>query len=422
MTKSKNKKNYISIIGLGYVGLPLAIEFGKYFNVIGFDKNKNRISQLNSHYDKNSQISKKGFNQSKLLKFSSDSKSISRSNIYIVTVPTPILKNKKPDLRLIINSINLICEYISKNDLIILESTVYPGVTEDVCAKIIEKKTSYKLNKDFFMGYSPERINPGDNHHNLTNIIKLVSGSNKATLNKVDKLYSKIIKAGTFKVDSIKIAESAKVIENTQRDVNIALMNEFSNIFKKMNLDHKKIFDAASTKWNFLNFTPGLVGGHCIGIDPYYLTYKAQSIGYTPNLILSARKINNQIPNEIYKDILKKIKKSKTKKKLSCLILGISFKENCSDVRNSKIVDLYKLLITNNINVKIYDPIADNTETNELYKIKLLNKLNGKYDIIIIGVAHKVFKKMGIKKIKNLLKHEGFIYDYKTIFNKETII
>ena len=425
LEKYKNNNINISIIGLGYVGLPLAIEFGKYFNVCGFDVNSKRINSLKNRIDINSQVSKEYFLKSKYLNLSSDYKDLNSSNVYIITVPTPIYKNNIPNLSLIYKAIEMITKCIKKNDLIILESTVFPGVTEDICGRLITKKTGFKLNKDFFMGYSPERINPGDKKNNLVNIVKIVSGSDNKTLKFIYKLYSKIIKAGVYKVESIKIAEAAKVIENTQRDINIAIMNEFSNIFDKININSNKIFKAASTKWNFLNFKPGLVGGHCIGVDPYYLSYIAKKNNYKPNLIESSRRINNSVPLLIFNKVIKetfKLEKINKKKYKSCLILGATFKENCSDIRNSKIEDVFKKFKRRNFKVSIYDPVATKQDIKKKYKRNLITKLKFKYDIILLLVPHSNFKNLGINKIKKLNNINGFIFDYTFMFSNNQFI
>jgi len=412
--------NNIAIIGLGYVGLPLAIEFGKYFKSTGFDF-KDKIFHLKNHFDPNFQITKSNFIKSKYLNFSSDFKLLKDFNYIIVSVPTPINKNNKPNLEPIKKACIVIGKYLQKKTIIIFESTVYPGLTEEYCVPIIEKYSNFKWKKDFNIGYSPERINPGDKVHTLKNIVKVVSGDNNKTLNKISLIYKKIISAGIYKVKSIKIAEAAKVIENTQRDLNISLMNELSIIFNKMNIDTDDVLKAANTKWNFLDFKPGLVGGHCIGVDPYYLTYKSKQLGYLPKVILSGRKINDNMGKLIANDLYKHIRKKKTAiKKYKVLILGFTFKENCKDSRNTKVIDIYYELIKLKCKVDVFDPIANKEEVSKLYNLRLLNKINdNNYDGIIIAVSHKYFIKIGIQKIRNLLKKNGVIFDVKSIFNKD---
>ncbi|MDB2515578.1 nucleotide sugar dehydrogenase, partial [Candidatus Pelagibacter bacterium] len=335
-----NIKNIkIGIIGLGYVGLPLAIEFSKITNVVGYDLDKKRVIELKEKKDRNFEVKKKNLTHNKKLKLTSDIKNLSDCNFFIVTLPTPIKKNKEPDLKILINGTKNLSKIIKKNSVIVYESTVYPGCTEDICVPIINKYSGLKYNKDFFCGYSPERINVGDKAHNLTNVKKIVSGSNAKTLKLINYVYSKIIKAGTFPVKNIKIAESAKIIENVQRDLNIALINEISIIFDKLSIDTRQVIEAAKTKWNYIDFKPGMVGGHCIGVDPYYLTYKAKNLNYSPKIILSGRKINDSM-SSIYFNRVKKIsnKNNINLNKKKVLVMGLSFKENCNDIRNSKII------------------------------------------------------------------------------------
>tara|TARA_A100001011_G_C14305109_1_gene842705 strand:- start:834 stop:2105 length:1272 start_codon:yes stop_codon:yes gene_type:complete len=412
------KKNIkIAIIGLGYVGLPLAIEFGKKYNVIGYDKNKIRVNQLNKKIDLNGDIEKKEFIHSKKLLFSFNESSIEKCNIYIIAVPTPINKNKTPNLKYIDYACITISKYIKKNDIVILESTVYPGLTEDYVAPLIQKKSNLLFNIDFFCGYSPERINPNDKIHNLINITKITSGSTQRISKFVDNLYKSIIKAGTFNVKNIKIAEAAKVIENSQRDINIAFINELTLIFNRMKINTDEVLKAASTKWNFMNFKPGLVGGHCIGVDPYYLTYSSKKLGYLPKIISSGRAINDNYPKFIASEAIKKSKNIFNKKNLRFLIMGFAFKENCRDFRNSKSIDLYKILIKKNIKVDCYDSLINEEKINKNCNIKLIKNLKkNTYNCIIIAVAHNNFKKMGYKSIQNLLVKKGFIFDIKNIF------
>ena len=414
----------ISIIGVGYVGLPLAVEFSKIHKVVGFDLNSSRIEELNNHKDSTGEVASKELKTAKNLIFSSDKNSISNSDFFIITVPTPIDKFKKPDLNFLKTACKLSGENLKKNSTVIIESTVYPGLTEEVCIPILEGISGLKINKDFFVGYSPERINPGDKEHRLIDIKKIVSGSNKIAKKKISKLYKSIIKAEVIEVSSIKVAEAAKVIENTQRDINIALMNELAVIFEKLDIDTKEVLDAASTKWNFLEFSPGLVGGHCISVDPYYLTYKAQEIGYEPEVVLAGRKINDSMGKRVADKVLKLLrKKIKISSNTKVLIMGITFKENCSDIRNTKVLDIFKFLKKRNIKVDIFDPEADPIEVKKTYDIDLIKeeKKLKNYDAVIISVAHSKFKKMKINKIKKFCKSNNVIFDVKSIFNKDEV-
>ena len=419
MIKSKDIK--LAIIGLEYVGLPLALEFAKKKIVIGFDNNKKRIEELNSGIDKNLEFNKEILQNSKNVNFTNSTNDLKSANCYIVTVPTPILKNRTPDLRPIKNATSLISKYITKNDVIIYESTVYPGLTEDICVKILEKKSNLKYNKDFFCGYSPERINPGDKKHKICNIPKVVAGSNKKTLQFIYNIYSSIIKSKVHKASSIKVAEAAKVIENSQRDLNVAFVNELSIIFNSLGIDTNEVLKAASTKWNFLSFTPGLVGGHCIGVDPYYLTYKAMQSGYNSKVILAGREINNNMGKFIAKTFLNKLDLIiEDKKKLNVLIMGFTFKEDCHDIRNTQVISIYKKLIDRKVNVDIYDPLVDPAEIKKFYKINKVNKIKKhNYDGIIIAVSHSNFKSLGISKIRNFCKKNSVIFDVKSLFPKE---
>lgn len=410
------KNNTICVIGLGYVGLPLAVSFANKFKVIGFDKNSERIDELLKFHDRTGEISRSELKKKGNIKYTSDTKDLSIANIYIVTVPTPV-KNKNPDLSHLKNATKIISKYIKKNDYVIYESTVYPGVTETLIKDIIEKKTKLKLNKDFYAGYSPERINPSDKDKKLENIKKVVSGSNNLALNFVNKLYLSIIKAGTFKASSIAVAEAAKVIENAQRDINIAFINELAVIFNKLNLNFKDILEASSTKWNFLNFKPGLVGGHCIGVDPYYLTYISKKNGYSPKVILSGRKINDQMGIFIANDFKKKITNNKNK---NILILGYTFKEDCSDVRNTKVFDLFISLRKTFSKIDIYDHKLIKSElSHDISKYFIKNIKKYYYDAIILAVPHKKFLKLGTKGIGKFLKKDGCIYDLKHVFKKD---
>lgn len=412
------KKSKIAIIGLGYVGLPLAVEFAKKKNVVGFDLNQRRINSLNRGYDKNFEVTEKELKASKNITFTNKIIDTSNCKIFIVTVPTPIDNKKKPDLKMLKNVSKSLGNIIKKNDIVIYESTVYPGATEEVCVPILEKNSGLKFNKDFFCGYSPERINPGDKKHRLSLIKKVTSGSNPRIGTVVDELYKEIIIAGTHKAPSIKVAEAAKIIENTQRDLNIALINEISMIFNKLEIDTKSVLDAAETKWNFLPFKPGLVGGHCIGVDPYYLAHKALKVGHDPKIILAGRKVNDKMP--IY--AIKKLKELMKKKKINksnarALIMGATFKENCPDIRNSKIFDIANHFKKLKIKFDIHDPWADKDEIKNKFGIELINKPKNKiYDIVLLAVAHNQFKKISLKQIKSFMKKKHIIYDLKHIF------
>jgi UDP-N-acetyl-D-glucosamine/UDP-N-acetyl-D-galactosamine dehydrogenase len=411
-------KNKIAIIGLGYVGLPLAIEFGKIRDVIGFDIKKSRIDELKNHIDTNFDIQIEQFKKSKKLNFTNNVKDIRDCSIFIVTAPTPVNNKNRPDLRILKKACEMIGSILKRGSLVIFESTVYPGVTEEICAPIIEKKSGMIFNKDFFCGYSPERINPGDKVYNISSIIKVTAGSTPEIAKKVDKLYKEIIKAGTYKASNIKVAEAAKVIENTQRDVNIALINELAIIFNQLNIDTESVLKAAGTKWNFLNFRPGLVGGHCIGVDPYYLAHKALKEGYNPQMILSGRRLNNKMGSYVAKQTVKLMRnKSINIKGSNILIMGLTFKENCPDIRNTKVLDLILEFKKFKSSVDIYDPWADKEEAMSEYKIELIDYPHyRKYDAILLAVAHKKFKKMSISKIRSFGKKKSIIYDAKYLF------
>jgi len=424
MIKKKNEYK-IAIVGLGYVGLPVALAFSKKFYVIGFDKDEKRINSLKKGIDFNGEFSKT-FN-SKIF-YTSNKNHIADCNIYIITVPTPLKKNNIPDFSHLIDATKTVTTYLNKNNFIIYESTVYPGATEEICLPIIEKRTGFSCNKDFFIGYSPERINPGDKKNNLKNTTKIISGSNKFSTNKIRNLYKKILNK-VHVVKSIKIAEAAKIIENTQRDLNIALINEYSLILKKMNIPIKDVLDAAKTKWNFLDFRPGLVGGHCVGIDPYYLAFKSKKIGIDPKLIMSGRKVNNLMVNEITRDIVNNINRifKKHKNQLNILIMGAAFKENCSDIRNSKSIEVINTLCKRNhkYNIDLYDPLIS-SKKNYFNKKKLFKFINicqkEYYDVIIILVPHKFFIKMGLKNIISFGKKNAIIYDFKSVFDSQKVI
>ena len=417
-------KKKIAIIGLGYVGLPLILEFAKKFDVVGYDSNKKRIDELKNGIDNTKEINRKGLNNLKKINFSDKPETLKEKDIYIITVPTPIDKNKRPNLKFLKSASKTVAKFLKKNDLVIYESTVFPGCTEEICIPILEKYSGLSFNKDFFCGYSPERVNPGDKKRKLSQIIKVTSGSNIKTAKLVDDLYKSIIIAGTFRASSIAVAEAAKVIENTQRDLNIALMNELALIFRKMNINTRDVLNAANTKWNFLDFKPGLVGGHCIGVDPYYLTYKAKKKGFEPKVILSGRKINDQMGTNISSIILSEMNQRKIKIKNSqILIMGFTFKENCPDVRNTKVIDLINSLEGYGAKVSIYDPIASKDEAKNFYKVSLKKdlKFKKKFHAVIFAVEHKKIKNLSPKEIKKLITKNGFTFDVKNTFKKSLI-
>ena len=418
-------KDKICVIGLGYVGLPLAHAFSEKYEVVGFDINKPRIDELNAGFDRTLELTEEQVNESikNGMKFTLNVDDIKNSNIYIVTVPTPIDDNNEPDLTPIVKSTETVAKVLKKNDIVIYESTVYPGVTEEICVPILEKFSSLKFNETFFCGYSPERINPGDKEHTVTKILKITSGSTPEIAKKVDELYRSIITAGTHLAPTIKVAEAAKVIENTQRDVNIALINELAMIFDLMNINTHDVIEAAATKWNFIKLTPGLVGGHCIGVDPYYLTHKAQSLGYMPNLILGARQINNGMSKLIADKAIKKmVKFDKKLKNSNVLVMGVTFKENCPDMRNSKVMDIIKELNEYECNVEVYDYWVDisDKETKHLNFIDKLPLNSKKYDSIIVAVGHDKFKEISTEDYKNMSNGEPIIIDVKGIVEKPT--
>ena len=415
-------KDKIGIIGLGYVGLPLALAFSRKKHVIGFDKDKERINQLKRGIDRNNELKKELKIKNRNINFTNKDNLLTGCNIFIVTVPTPVTKTNLPDLKLLKNACQTVGKYIKKNSIFILESTVYPGCLEEYCVPIIEKISKLKFNKDFFCGYSPERVNPGDQKHTIEKITKIISASNLQTLSTMKDLY-KLVTKKLHVANSIKVAESAKVIENIQRDINIALMNEISIVLKKMNISTKEVLDAASTKWNFLKFTPGLVGGHCIGVDPYYFTYKARKIKYEPKVILSGRSINNRMAKYVFDKIAYMKKKFFGKMKIKILILGITFKENISDVRNSQVIKILKMMKSSDFKIYVYDPHIDKNKSFLSKKINFLNKLNkiNFFDAIFIGTPHKKIIKIGGKKIKSFCKQKSFIFDLKSSLNKKFV-
>lgn len=415
MTDLKNVN--IAIIGLGYVGLPLAVEFGKHYPTMGFDINQARVAELSQGQDHTLEVSAEELKQATQLSFSSQLADLERANIYIVTVPTPIDKHRQPDLTPLIKASETLGKVIRQGDIVIYESTVYPGATEDDCIPVIERVSGLKYNVDFFAGYSPERINPGDKEHRVTTIQKVTSGSTPDIAEQVDALYRSIITAGTYKASSIKVAEAAKVIENTQRDLNIALINELAVIFNKLGIDTEEVLLAAGTKWNFLPFRPGLVGGHCIGVDPYYLTHKAQSIGYNPEVILAGRRINDSMGRYVISELVKAmIKRRIHVSGAKVLVMGLTFKENCPDIRNTKVVDMLTELAEYGVQADVYDPWVDPAQAEHEYGITLVTEPKpASYDAAIVAVAHNQFRELGVTGIKALMKPEHVLYDLKYI-------
>ncbi len=409
----------IAIIGLGYVGLPLAHAFSEKYEVVGFDIAQWRIDELNSGLDRTLELSEVQVKEALAnnMKFTNVLDNIADCNVYIVTVPTPIDKHKKPDLTPLIKASESIGNVLKKDDIVIYESTVYPGATEEECVPVLEKFSGLKFNEDFYCGYSPERINPGDKEHTVTKILKVTAGSTPEIGKKVDDLYASIITAGTHLAPNIKVAEAAKVIENSQRDVNIAFVNELAIIFNKLDIDTEAVLEAAGTKWNFLPFRPGLVGGHCIGVDPYYLTHKAQEVGYNPEIILAGRRLNDNmgmyVANQVLKLLIQKEHKIAGAK---VLVLGITFKENCPDIRNSRVIDVIQELQEFGTDVKVYDPWADPEEVKREYSLDLLSSLNSKYDAVVLAVAHNKFTGLDIEKLKN--GNDAVVYDIKSKLEK----
>jgi UDP-N-acetyl-D-galactosamine dehydrogenase len=414
MTAKKN----IAIIGLGYVGLPLAVEFGKQRKVIGFDINARRVAELQGGLDRTLECSPEELAQAKYLRYSSETQDLKDAQVFIVTVPTPVDQANRPDMTPLVKASETVGKALKSGDIVIYESTVYPGATEEVCVPVLEKFSRLKFNQDFFCGYSPERINPGDKEHRLPTIKKVTSGSTPSVADEVDALYSSIISAGTHKASSIKVAEAAKVIENTQRDVNIALMNELSLIFHKLGIDTLEVLQAAGTKWNFLPFRPGLVGGHCIGVDPYYLTHKAQEVGYHPEVILAGRRINDSMASYVADETVKlMLRKGLPVLGSKVLVLGLTFKENCPDVRNTKVVDIVQALKGYNMRVDVYDPWIDLAEAERECGLKCLAQAPaaGEYGAIVLAVGHKQFMKLGEVGIKGWGKAGAVVFDVKSI-------
>lgn len=410
----------VAIIGLGYVGLPLAVEFGKKYPTLGFDINQRRVNELKDGIEVTLEVDKEELHAASHLTYSTNLEDLRQATVYIVTVPTPIDKYKQPDLTPLKKASETLGKVIKKGDIAVYESTVYPGATEEYCVPVIERVSGLKFNEDFFVGYSPERINPGDKEHRLTSITKVTSGSTPETADFVDALYGSIIGAGTHKASSIRVAEAAKVIENTQRDLNIALMNELAVIFMKMGIDTEDVLKAAGTKWNFLPFRPGLVGGHCIGVDPYYLTHKAESLGYHPHVILAGRRINDNMGSYVVGQLVKQmLKRCIQVERASVLVMGLAFKENCPDLRNTKVIDIINELKDYNVNVDVYDPwVSAEGAQHEYGIIPTIAPESGKYDAIVLAVAHREFKELGAASMRKFGKEEHVLFDLKYVLPK----
>ncbi|MGR9106796.1 MAG: Vi polysaccharide biosynthesis UDP-N-acetylglucosamine C-6 dehydrogenase TviB [Gammaproteobacteria bacterium] len=413
----------IGVVGLGYVGLPLAVEFAECFNTIGLDINQQRIRELMDGIDKSMEVDSTRLKRAKGLEFTSNPHDLRDCNVYIITVPTPIDRNKRPDLRALVRASTTIGKLLAKGDIVIYESTVYPGATEEVCVPILEAESGMTFNRDFFAGYSPERINPGDKEHGITTIKKVTSGSTPEVADFIDRLYSTVVKAGTHRASSIKVAEAAKVIENTQRDVNIALINELAMLFNTLGLNTLEILEAAGSKWNFLPFRPGLVGGHCIGVDPYYLTHKAQEVGHHPEIILAGRRINDQMGAYVVERVVKLMTRNRVHvARANVLLMGLTFKENCPDVRNSRAFDIIRELEGYNALVEVYDPWVDPEEVAKEMRINLIDRPEkGRYDAIILAVSHRQFRQMGAAEIRALGKPQCILFDVKYVLPKEEV-
>ena len=413
-----NSQTTIAVIGLGYVGLPLAVEFGKHIRTIGFDIDDNRIKELSAGRDKTLEVDEAGLNAAINLSYTASADDLAAANVYIVTVPTPIDRHKNPDLTPLRKASELIGRYLSADDIVIYESTVYPGATEEVCVPILSEQSGLVFNQNFFVGYSPERINPGDKEHGVTTIQKVTAGSTPETADFVDDLYKAIITAGTYKASSVMVAEAAKVIENTQRDVNIALINELAMIFKRMNIDTEEVLRAAGTKWNFLPFRPGLVGGHCIGVDPYYLTHKAIELGYHPEMILAGRRINDAMGSYVVEQITRLMTQSRIHiVDSNILIMGLTFKENCPDLRNTRVTDIINNFSELHANIDVYDPWVDADETFEEYGFRPIKEPQmNHYDAIVLAVSHRQFIDMGVEAVRKFGKAEHILFDVKYMF------
>jgi UDP-N-acetyl-D-galactosamine dehydrogenase len=419
----KLRKCRIGVVGLGYVGLPLAVEFGKHFETVGFDVNPARVAQLRQGRDSTLEVTRAELKEASRLSFTTELQRLRRSHVFIVTVPTPIDGYKRPDLTPLVRASESVGSVLRKGALVIYESTVYPGCTEEVCVPILERASGLKFNRDFFAGYSPERINPGDKEHRLTTIRKVTSGSTPQIADFVDQLYGSIVTAGTHKTSSIRVAEAAKVIENTQRDVNIALINELALIFHRLQIDTEEVLNAAGSKWNFLPFRPGLVGGHCIGVDPYYLTHKAQEIGYHPEMILAGRRLNDNMALHVAAQITQLMAARRIHVKgARVLVLGVTFKENCPDIRNSKVVDVVLELQKQGARVEIYDPWAGRSECRREYGITPVQALRaGRYDAAVVAVAHRQFRELGARGVRRLCRRKHVLYDIKHVFPAEAV-
>jgi UDP-N-acetyl-D-galactosamine dehydrogenase len=412
----------LAVIGLGYVGLPLAVEFGKKFPVIGFDIKEDRINELRQCRDATLEVDPEEFALAESLKFTCDVAELYDCNVFIITVPTPIDEHKRPDLTPLISASEAVGGVLKRGDIVIYESTVYPGATEEDCVPVLEKVSGLTFNQDFFCGYSPERINPGDKQHRLTSILKVTSGSTPAIADKVDQLYASIITAGTYKAENIRVAEAAKVIENTQRDLNIALINELAIIFNRMGIDTEAVLKAAGTKWNFLPFRPGLVGGHCIGVDPYYLTHKAEEIGYHPQVILAGRRINDGMGAYVAGQMVKAMLKKRIQVNGSkVLMLGLTFKENCPDLRNTRVIDLVRELRDYGVEVDVYDPWADAEDARDEYGLDLVTPRQSSYDGIVLAVAHQEFAELGEEGLRELARPNHVIYDLKYLLSPDAV-
>lgn len=411
----------LAVVGLGYVGLPLAVEFGKRRSVLGFDINARRIEELKEGRDHTLEVESDELAAAVHLRFSAEAEALAEANVFVVTVPTPIDEYKQPDLTPLIRASETIGRVLKRGDIVVYESTVYPGATEEVCVPVLESISGLRYNEDFYAGYSPERINPGDKEHRVANIRKVTSGSTPEVADLIDRVYAEIIVAGTHKAPSIKVAEAAKVIENTQRDVNIALINELALIFNKLDIDTQAVLEAAGTKWNFLPFRPGLVGGHCIGVDPYYLTHKAQSIGYHPEIILAGRRLNDGMGSYVVSQLIKAMTKRRIQVQGSrVLVMGLAFKENCPDLRNTRVVDIVRELGEYNIEVDVYDPWVDPDEAVNEYGIRPIGApANGAYDGIVLAVAHQQFKELGPAALRELGKPDHVLYDLKYVLTAE---
>lgn len=413
----------VAIIGLGYVGLPLAVEFGKRYPTVGFDINPQRVAELQNGVDATLEVSADELKSASRLIYSTDIEELRRATVYIVTVPTPVDEHKKPDLTPLQKASETVGKVIKNGDIVVYESTVYPGATEEYCVPVIEQVSGMKFNEDFFVGYSPERINPGDKEHRLTSITKVTSGSTPETADFVDALYGSVIQAGTHKAPSIKVAEAAKVIENTQRDLNIALMNELAILFKKMGIDTEDVLKAAGTKWNFLPFRPGLVGGHCIGVDPYYLTHKAEGLGYHPQVILAGRRINDNMGGYVVGQLVKQMIKRRIQiENANVLVMGMTFKENCPDIRNTKVIDSILKLKEYDMNVDVYDPWVNVEGAQHEYGITPVSApVPGKYDAIILAVAHREFREIGVAGVRSFGKERHVLFDLKYVLPKDAV-